>query len=332
MKTLIISDYGVKLRFTNGVFIVEGKNMKEEYSPINIDQIIIATSGVSITSRAIRKIMLLGIDLVFLDSWGKPIGRLYPSYVNRTVETRRRQYEAFSTDKHYNIVYQLIYSKLSNQAGLLKRYYYITRLSIVKEGYNEILSIRDRELEQVFLNRGNIRDFNEEIMKIEAEAARIYWSVYSKLVPEKYSFDSRDQDSSDPVNVLLNYGYGVLYKDMWKALVLAGLDPYAGFLHVDRSGKPVLVYDFVEQFRFIVDLTVLRLIRRKWEPSIEGGLLSWNSRKHFLEALEKTMDTEKTTYYTNTPITLRQAMKKSAFQLASFLRDESVFKGFIWEW
>ncbi len=327
MRTLIISDYGVRIRFRDGVFVIENKSLKKTIPPMNIDQLIIATGGVSITSKAIRKAMSLGIDVVFLDSRGEPVGRIYPVYINRTVETRRMQYKAFNTDKKYDVINAIIYAKITNQAGLLKRYYYITRNKYIKKGYLNILSIRDKELPVE-----NTSNFNEKIMEIEARAARIYWSTYSLLIPKDYGFDSRDQDGTDPVNILLNYGYGVLYKEVWRSLVLAGLDPYAGFLHTDRSGKPVLVFDFIEQFRFIVDLIILRLLRKKWKPVIEGGLLSWDSRRYFIEKIEEFLEKEKTTYYTSQPITIRQAMKKTAFQLAAFLRDEALFKGFIYDW
>ena len=38
-------------------------------------------------------------------------------------------------------------------------------------------------------------------------------------------------------------------RDVERALVLAGLDPYAGFIHVDRPGKPSLALDLIEEFR-----------------------------------------------------------------------------------
>jgi CRISPR-associated protein Cas1 len=54
------------------------------------------------------------------------------------------------------------------------------------------------------------------------------------------------QGATDPLNAALNYCYGVLYAQVERALVLAGLDPYGGFLHVDRPGKPSLTLDLIE--------------------------------------------------------------------------------------
>ena len=130
----------------------------------------------------------------------------------------------------------------------------------------------------------------------------------------------------------LNYGYGILYSECWKALVLAGLDPYAGYMHVDRSGKPVLVFDFIEQYRFIVDYTLLKLFRRGWRPELVNGFIEYGSRAKIASQVIEFMEKNKTRRYGEQPLTLRQALKKNAFQLAGFLRGEQVFKGFVWEW
>lgn len=328
MKTLVVSSYGVRLRYRNGLFIVEDKENKSTIPPSSLNQIIIVTGGVSITSKAVRTIIDHGIDLVFLDSHGLPIGRVYPPFINRTVETRRSQYIAYGSDKAVHIIREIIYSKIMNQSGLLMRYYRQTYDKSLRNASRELTALAD----EARSFDGAFEEARRELMIMEAQAARIYWPMYAQLLPEDLDFDSRDQDSTDPVNVMLNYSYGILYKEVWKALVLAGLDPYAGYMHVDRSGKPVLVFDFIEQFRFIADYIVLRMLRRGWRPVIDEGLLKRDSRAKIISYLENFMDKSKTRYYTDTPLTLRQAMKRSALQLASFLRGKSMFQGFIWEW
>src|SRR5439155_51969 len=60
------------------------------------------------------------------------------------------------------------------------------------------------------------------------------------------------------VNASLTYGYGILYSQVWGAVLNAGLEPFAGFLHVDRPGKPSLVLDLTEEFRQpVVDRAVI---------------------------------------------------------------------------
>jgi len=79
----------------------------------------------------------------------------------------------------------------------------------------------------------------------------------------------------DPLNAAFNYGYGVLYGQVERALVLAGLDPYAGFIHVDRPGKPSLTLDLIEEFRApVVDRTILGMVNRGVAVELDGdGLL-----------------------------------------------------------
>jgi CRISPR-associated protein Cas1 len=231
MKTLLISGYGVRLRFKKGLLIVESKNSKQEVPIADLEQVVITTSGVWLSSKVVRKLSEYGVDLVFLDSRGQPVGRVYPPFINKTVETRRSQYTSHGTSRAVYAMRELVYGKIYNQGSVLRKYYYNTRLDELREAFSKLseLAIRARHVDLPFDNA------REELRKIEAEASRVYWPHYAILVPRDLGFEGRNQDSPDPVNTLLNYAYGILYSECWRALVLAGLDPYAGFLHVDRS-------------------------------------------------------------------------------------------------
>jgi CRISPR-associated protein Cas1 len=75
---------------------------------------------------------------------------------------------------------------------------------------------------------------------------------------------------------MLNYGYGILESEVWRAVHFADLDPYGGFLHADRPGKPSLVLDLMEEFRQqLIDKSIIKLIsRREIEP--ENFLITEN--------------------------------------------------------
>lgn len=328
MKTLLVSGYGVRLRFRRGVLVVESKGNKQEVPVADLEQIVVVTSGVWLSSKLVRKLIEYGVDLVFLDSRGQPTGRVYPPFINKTVETRRSQYASYGTSRGVHAMREIVYGKIFNQSSVLRKYYYNTRQEELREASLRLseLAVKAREVDLPFENA------REELRKIEAEAARIYWPHYALLVPRDLGFTSRDQDSADPVNTVLNYAYGVLYSECWRALVLAGLDPYAGFLHVDRSGKPVLVFDFIEMFRFTVDLTVLYLLRKNWRPRINSGLLDYESRRRIIEALSDFLDNTSVQYIDETPVSLRQVLKKSAYALASYLRGEGLFTAFTYRW
>ena len=84
----------------------------------------------------------------------------------------------------------------------------------------------------------------QKLMGIEGEAAKQYFSALSQVLPEESYLGWRTrQPPQDLFNALLGYGYGVLFTELEKAVILSGLDPYMGFLHADRACKPSMVLD-----------------------------------------------------------------------------------------
>lgn len=328
MKTLVVAGYGVRLRYRSGLIIVESREEREEVPVAELDQVVVATSGAWFSSKLVRKLIEHGVDLVFLDSRGLPTGRVYPPFINKTVETRRAQYASYGTSRSVHVMREIVYGKIFNQTMVLKKYYYNTRQEGLREAYTRLLDHASR----VRVVEAPLDKAREELRGIEAEAARLYWPSYALLLPRELGFNGRDQDSGDPVNTVLNYVYGVLYSECWRSLVLAGLDPYAGFIHVDRSGKPVLVYDFVEMFRFSGDLAVLYLFRRGWRPVLNNGLLDYESRARIIQELNSLLDNTRVFYIDENPVTLRQALKKTAYYMASYLRGDGVFEAFTYRW
>jgi CRISPR-associated protein Cas1 len=105
-------------------------------------------------------------------------------------------------------------------------------------------------------------------MQVEGHIADIYWRQLALILPEKLRFDSRlhetrQMNSSDPVNSLLNYGYAILESECRKALNSVGLEPTIGFLHEARQTKHPLVYDLQEPFRWLVDTTIIESLESR---------------------------------------------------------------------
>ena len=95
--------------------------------------------------------------------------------------------------------------------------------------------------------------------------ANIYFQGIKLMLPQNLGFTERNRrPPRDPVNSALSFGYHLLANEVMTAIAAAGLEPYAGFLHSDRSGRPSLVFDLIEEFRQpIVDRLVLRLFQKK---------------------------------------------------------------------
>ena len=103
---------------------------------------------------------------------------------------------------------------------------------------------------------------------IEGEVAQWYWDAVTNVIDDKFEFESRNgqrkpRNAIDPVNALLNYGYSVLESECWKAVNKVGLDAYVGFLHENYNNKASLVYGLMEPFRWLVDITVIKIALRR---------------------------------------------------------------------
>jgi len=336
LNTVVVSGYGVKISVSKGLLVISDGENKKKIGLADVDQLIIVSSGVSITSSAIRLLVANGVDIVFLDAKGLPIGRIYPPYISKTVDTRRAQYLVYNIrEKIVKLMIEFITTKIYNQTGHLRR---LAR-QLDRPGLRELAyEIVDEYLERLPSESSSIEYVREKLRIAESIAAQKYWEALSTTIPENLGFKSRKPgEGVDIVNRCLDYMYGVLYSEVWKILVLAGLDPYAGYIHVDRSGKPTLVYDFVEMFRAsAVDYPLFSALRNYLTPTWkdqETGLLSLETRRELIKILKKRLDQRVGGKGYDNRYTLRSFIARKAYELASYLRGETpVFKGFIEEW
>jgi CRISP-associated protein Cas1 len=251
--------------------------------------------------------------------------------------TRRQQLLAYNDERGLIVAKAVTAAKLHNQAATLK-YMAKNRKETAPEVYRELRltadEIRDAQGEIERLQGGDIEAVRDVMMGIEGSAGQRYWSAVRLIVPETYEWTSRQhRGAKDSVNSLLNYGYGILYTRIEQALVLAGLDPYAGFLHADRPGKPSLVLDFIEEFRqAVVDRVVFGLVTRNFKvEQHHDGKLTIETRRiltdHLLAHLDSSMR------YEGKRFPLRAIVQSQARRMAAFLRGESpVYQPFEGEW
>jgi CRISPR-associated protein Cas1 len=106
-----------------------------------------------------------------------------------------------------------------------------------------------------------------DLWAVEGRVALRYWQAYASVIPECFDFHGRmtsshQNNASDPVNLALNYAYGVLEGECRAAINTVGLEPSVGFLHETSvyQTKQSLVYDLQEPFRWLVDHAVLRMV------------------------------------------------------------------------
>ncbi|MFH1465579.1 MAG: CRISPR-associated endonuclease Cas1 [Pseudomonadota bacterium] len=180
---------------------------------------------------------------------------------------------------------------------------------------------------------GRARDL-ASLMGVEGAAARIYFEHLPLMLKgelrDRFKFDGRNRrPPKDPVNALLSFAYACLARELTTMIHGLGLDPYVGFLHQPRPGRPALALDLMEEFRPVVaDSAVLGAINNgvvKPEDFVErstGVALADHARKAFLEVYERRLDELATHPVFGTRLSCRRILEVQARLLGKVLLGE----------
>ncbi len=330
---LIIDNYGTYIHKKKNRFIILNQTHDNEFSADKVSQILIYR-GAAITADAIDLAVKHGIDIIYLDKIGRPFARTYSCKFENSASVHRHQVQAYDNEKGTALMTGFIEGKIKNQSYLLKR--------LAKTRNDDRLRhIAEKIIYQVEkLSTGKTIDESRNIvMGIEGQASRQYFQALTYVLPENVYCGHRiKQPPGDLCNALLSYGYGILYTEVEKACILAGLNPYMGFLHTDRPGKPSMVLDLIEEFRQpVVDRSVITLVSKRIvqennvEP-VENGYYLDNFGKHkVVEAI--VIRLTKVIPYKNLQHSFSSLIQQQARQVVKFISGETKgYSPFVHRW
>jgi len=337
---LVVDGFGKFLGRKGETLIVreEGKTVVR-IQPKDLEQVIISGKG-SVSTDALRLLAEHGVDVLIIDFRGEVMARLSPPEM-KTVSTRRQQYYAYMDERGVQVAKAIVEAKVKNQIAILgtlakKRVDTDPELagalhSAAEEGRKLVEEIRKVEGKRV----EEVRDL---LMNLEGRAAQHYWEALKGILAP-LGFEGRSgRYAQDPVNTMLNYGYGVLLGEVWRAVHYAGLDPYGGFLHADKPGKPSMVLDLMEEFRpHLVDRLVIKLVSKRMVSRdgfefVDGVCqMKDGARRLYLEKqLEQLADEVR---IGEQKLNWSDAILSQARKLAKFLRGEvNEYEGFWQRW
>lgn len=253
----------------------------------NLKNISITSQGVALSSNLVLHCAQHDIAIHFLNYDGSPYAQfISPAFIH--AKTGLAQLESLHNGIAQNFVKASVSAKMKNQINLIK-YYHKYRKNTDPDFAalfdNKIHALSKLQSSIKHLPHEDIEAFRKSVFAIEGQTAAIYWSLIKTLIDDYIDFPGRQhQDAADIVNVLLNYGYGILYSRIWQALQRAGLNPYISYLHSSERNKPGLVFDFIEEFRQqAVDRAVIAFITKGEAYEIKDGLLAEKTRKRIAE-------------------------------------------------
>ena len=268
-----------------------------------------------------------GIGLSFFTEYGRFLARVQGPETGNVL-LRRSQYRwADDEEKSLSVARLMIAAKIANSRSALQR-------ELRNHGEQPDLK---KAVDSLATSLRNARHATSRasLMGIEGDAANSYFGVLQTRIRAKgFVFNGRiRRPPTDSVNALLSFAYSMITQDCVSALQGVGLDPYVGFLHQDRPGRPGLALDLIEEFRAgWADRLVLTLINRQqlkpkdFTEEASGAVrLSDDGRKTFLTHYQEKKREELMHPYLKEKVPIGLLPYCQALLLARHLRGDMQF-------
>jgi CRISPR-associated protein Cas1 len=289
MATLYITEAGARLEKEYQRLLVVRDDEVLTAVPLSHVSEVVLVGWVGTTTPAMLALLDAGVGLTLAQRGGKLRGRLRPAE-GGNVPLRRQQYlrtgePAFALEVSRAIVAGKIYNARTLALRIVR-----TRKAAHSPGLAG-LEAQFARLEQAGAQVAAAADA-ASLRGLEGSAARVYFAILRDALKWQgdHPFEKRvRRPPRDPVNALLSLGYTLLTGAVFTAIEVAGLDPYAGFFHAEKYGRPALALDLVEEFRpLVVDSVVLTLVNKRmlaerdFEFGEEGVFLTSHGMRVFL--------------------------------------------------
>lgn len=287
---LHIDGYGISLGITkNHVSIKEHGKKIRKFPVINLKQITIASNATSVSTKLIKYCADHNIAVDFVNKRGMAYAKIY-HYQSTHDRLWIKQMKHSSDESAFEIARLFVMAKINNQLKLIK---YFSKYA--RQTENDVatqLPIIINRIKQILkqVKRLDYKpEFNQSFMGFEGSASAQYWQWFKLMVDEETDFTARKtQGAADLVNSLLNYGYAILYRQVWNSVIRYGLHPELSYLHSYQKRKGTLIFDLIEPFRQpVVDRAVLSMINRKTKLNADKNKLDEPTKQKLITAVYK---------------------------------------------
>jgi CRISPR-associated protein Cas1 len=283
---------------------------------------------VQISTEAVHTLMDAQIPLTYFSSgaWFRGLTTSLPS---KNVDLRRRQFAAAENgEQKLSLARGFVQAKIENQRTLLRRN--------GEPAETALCEMKD------LAGRAAKAGCVETLLGLEGNAARHYFQSFQTMLKPRadgarprdaafaFSFEKRNRrPPEDAVNALLSFVYAVLARELTTTCWSSGLDPFLGFFHKPRFGRPALALDLMEEFRpVIADSVVITAVNTGVvQPSdfIRRGpavALKPDGRRRFLKAYERRMESLVTHPVFGYQVSYRRVLEVQARLLGRVLLGE----------
>ena len=325
-KPVYLNTQGMSVGISGQVLTIKDRDKDKKIQEIRLKDVsqLNLFGAVQVSTQAIQTLLQEDIPLAYF-SFGGWFHGMTQAVGLKNILWRREQFrKADQPSFCLALAKELVIGKIRNQRTMLQRNHIEPSPEILN--FLKSLMIEAKRVESI-----------ASLLGVEGVAARAYFSSFSGMIkvgasrkstgveasgtdagmetspaedavalatsreavnPFRFDFSKRNRrPPRDPINALLSLGYGVLAKDLTVLCATVGLDPYLGFYHQPRFGRPSLALDMMEPFRpLVVDSAVISAINQRMvttDDFISAGdavALTPRGRKSFYLAYEQRMD------------------------------------------
>ncbi len=327
---------------------------------------VVVFGNVQVSTQALETLAANDIPVAYLTGHGKFIAMLCPAPA-KNVGLREAQFRRFADPaERLHLAREVVRAKLTNQRALLMRCLRSagstkSQTSNTKDGADvsaggpmpgaaapgSDLGFGGSDLPRTGRDEPAARDLAELLFRLdratevdtllglEGQGAALYFGEFGRFLKAQppgrgFDFTARNRrPPRDPVNALLSFAYALLAKDCFAAVCAVGFDPYRGFYHTGRHGRPSLALDLMEEFRAVIaDSVVLTLVNNRlvtpadfvtWREACQ---LTESGRRAFFAAYENRKSTLVTHPVYGYKMSYSRMLEVQARTLAAYVRGD----------
>jgi CRISPR-associated exonuclease Cas4/CRISPR-associated protein Cas1 len=323
---LYVQTPGARVGKSGETLVIETEEGKTVVSLGDVSELVLH-GPVSLTTPALSALLREEVPVTWASSGGWVLGHTV-STGHLNVAIRIAQYQAaFDERRRLAFARSLVVAKIRNSRVFLRRN--------AKTGDE---TEREAALEALarLAERAMHAPSEAELLGLEGEAASRYFRLFATLFGEAarefpaFAFEKRTRrPPADPVNAMLSLGYALLTRTWLAVLSAVGFDPYLGFYHRPRFGRPALALDMMEPFRPILADSIVIQVVNNGEVKADGFLtagpavnLKPHARRAFIAAYERRLDQEMTHPLFGYRVSMRRLLEVQARLLARHLAGE----------
>jgi CRISPR-associated protein Cas1 len=328
LKPLYLNTQGFRVGKSGEVLQVKDKD--KTVQEVRIGEIcqVNLLGSIQISTQAVQSLCEAGVPVSYFSMGGYFYG-ITTGLNTKNVVLRRSQFRLADSEWFpLSLARALVAGKIRNQRTMLQRNHIEPKKSSLS-------------LMKAMAERAERADSLDSLLGIEGTAARAYFEEFAGMIKPgddaepsatgfSFDFEGRNRrPPRDPVNALLSLAYSMLAKDLTVACYAVGFDPYMGFYHQLRHGRPALALDLMEPFRpLIADSAVLSAVNtrmvteRDFVRAGESVALTAAGRKGFFRAYELRMDSLVTHPLFEYRVSYRRLLEIQARLLARVIAGE----------